>query len=81
MNLHLSPTHEQWLSEQVSRGTFASVDDALAWAIEGVMHLADDDLAWARPYLQKAEASLAHGEGIPGDEFLAHLDHRLDALR
>ena len=80
MNLHLSPTHRKWLSEQVSRGTFASVDDALAWAIEGVMHLADDDLAWAGPYLEKGEASLARGEGIPGDDFLARLDRRLDAL-
>lgn len=81
MNVRLSPTHEQWLSEQIARDIFASADDAVARAIEGVMHLADDDLAWAQPYLEKGEASLARGEGIPGDKFLARLDRRLDALR
>jgi Arc/MetJ-type ribon-helix-helix transcriptional regulator len=81
MNIRLSPQHEKWLSEQVEAGTFASIDAALAWAIEGVIHLADDDLEWARPSLEKGEASLARGEGIPGDEFLARLDRRLEALR
>jgi Arc/MetJ-type ribon-helix-helix transcriptional regulator len=81
MNIRLSPQHEKWLSEQVASGTFASIDAALAWAIEGVMHFADDDLEWARPYLEKGDASLARGEGISGDEFLAQLDRRLDTLR
>jgi Arc/MetJ-type ribon-helix-helix transcriptional regulator len=81
MNIRLSPAHRKWLSAQVSSGAFVSVDDALAWAIEGMMRLADDDLEWTRPYLEKGEASLARGEGIPGDEFLAQLDRRLDALR
>ena len=35
----------------------------------------------ARPYLEKGDASLAPDEGISGDEFLAHLDRRLDTLR
>jgi antitoxin ParD1/3/4 len=81
MNLQLSPAHRKWLTEQVSAGTFASIDDALAWAIEGVIHIADDDLEWARPLIKEAEASFARGEGIPGDDFLAWLDHRLYALR
>jgi Arc/MetJ-type ribon-helix-helix transcriptional regulator len=81
MNVQLSPAHQKWLADQVSAGTFASVDDAVAWAIEGMMRLTDDDLTWARPYLENGEASLARGEGIPGDDFLARLDGRLDALR
>jgi antitoxin ParD1/3/4 len=81
MNIRLSPEHEKWLSEQVAAGAFASIDDALAWVIEGVIHIADDDLEWARPLIAEAEASFARGEGIPGDDFLAWLDHRLDTLR
>jgi hypothetical protein len=46
-----------------------------------MIHLADDDLEWARPYLETGDASPARGEGIPGDEFLARLDRRLDTLR
>ncbi len=45
------------------------------------MHVADDDLDWARPYLEKGDASLARGEGIPADEFFAYLDRRLASLR
>ncbi len=81
MNVHLSPEHRKWLSDQVSAGTFASVDEALAWAIQGMIPVADDAMAWARPYLEKADASLARGEGISGDEFLAGLDRRLESLR
>jgi Arc/MetJ-type ribon-helix-helix transcriptional regulator len=81
VNIRLSPQHEKWLSEQVAAGAFASIDAALAWAIEGMIHLADDDLEWVRPYLEKGDASLARGEGIPGDEFLARLDRSLDTLR
>lgn len=45
------------------------------------MHLADDDLAWAQPYLETGENSLARGEGLPGEEFLSGLDRRLDMRR
>jgi Arc/MetJ-type ribon-helix-helix transcriptional regulator len=81
MNVRFSPAHRKWLSDQVSTGAFASIDEAVAWAIDGMMHVAGDDLEWARPYIEKGDASLAHGEGIPGDEFLARLDRRLDTLR
>ena len=81
MNVRISPAHRKWLSDQVSGGAFASIDEALAWAIEGMMHVADEDLEWARHYLEKGYASLARGKGIPGDKFLARLDRRLDTLR
>jgi len=81
MKVHLSPEHEKWLSEQVATGAFASVDAALAWAIEGMLHFANDDFRWAQPYIEKGVASLARGDGVPGDEFLARLDRRLDTLR
>ena len=49
MNVRLSPSHQKWLTEQVSSGAFPSIDAAQAWAIEGMMPLANDDLEWARP--------------------------------
>jgi hypothetical protein len=33
-----------------------------------------------RPF-EKGDASLARGEGIDGDEFLARLDRKIEALR
>ena len=81
MNVRLSPSHQRWLTEQVSSGAFPSIDAALAWAIEGMMPLVSDDLEWARPFLAIGEASLARGEGIDGDEFLAGLDRTIETLR
>jgi Arc/MetJ-type ribon-helix-helix transcriptional regulator len=81
MKVRLSPEHKTGLSEQVAAGQFASIDAALVWAIEGMMHFADGELEWARPYIEKGDASLARGEGTAGDEFLAGLYHRLEKLR
>lgn len=81
MNIHISAEHRKWLSDQVADGTFASFDDAVAWAIEGAIHFSGDELNWARPFLESADASLARGEGISGDEFLTRLERRLEALR
>lgn len=81
MEVRISAAHQKWLSDQVSAGTFASFDDAIAWAIESVTHFAGDELDWARPFLDRADASLARGEGIPGNEFLTRLERRLEALR
>jgi Arc/MetJ-type ribon-helix-helix transcriptional regulator len=81
MNARLSPSHRKWLAEQVSSGAFPSIDAALAWAIEGMIPLANDGLEWARPFLATSEASLARGEGIDGDVFLARLDRTIESLR
>jgi Arc/MetJ-type ribon-helix-helix transcriptional regulator len=79
MNVRLSPEHEKWLADRVAAGEFPYA--AVAAAIDGLTHLADDDLAWARPYIDKADASLARGDGIPGDRFLAALDRKIQSLR
>jgi len=81
MDVQLSPSHQKWLADQVSSGAFPSIDAALAWAIESMMTLADDDMGWARPLLSVAEASLLQGKGIDGAEFLARLDRKIEALR
>ena len=81
MDVQLSPSHRKWLADQVSSGVFPSIDAALAWAIEGMMALAVDDLEWARPLLAAAETSLLQGKGIDGAEFLARLDRKIQALR
>jgi hypothetical protein len=81
MNVQLSPSHEQWLNQQVASGVFPSIEAAIAWVIEGMKPVADDDLEWARPLLEVGEASLAQGDGIEGDAFLAALARRIEALR
>jgi hypothetical protein len=41
----------------------------------------DDDLAWAKPYVDEARASVARGDVSPGEDFLKRLDAKLEALR
>jgi Arc/MetJ-type ribon-helix-helix transcriptional regulator len=81
MDVRLSPAHQKWLADQVSSGRFSSIDAALAWVVEGMMSVADDELEWARPLLALAEASLVQGNGIDGAEFLGRLDRKIEALR
>ena len=80
MTIHLKADHEQWLSQQVAEGRFASVDEAVAQAIEA-LRLEDDDDEWVRPYLEEAEASIARGEEIPGEEVIARMKARMTTLR
>ena len=80
MTIHLKADHEQWLSQQVEEGRFASVDEAVAQAIEALRLDAEDD-EWVRPYLEEAEVDIARGDVIAGDVVLAELRQRTHALR
>jgi antitoxin ParD1/3/4 len=55
----------EWLEAQVAAGHFASIDEALAVAVADLKALSDD-LAWAKPYVEKARASIARGDVISG---------------
>jgi len=41
----------------------------------------DDDLAWAKPYVDEARAEIARGEGIPLEEHKKRIAVRLAALK
>lgn len=82
MTIHLKADHEQWLTQQVAEGRFASVEEAVAHLIEAYKSGAEvEDDEWVRPLLAEAQASLARGDGIAGDVFLAEMRQRMDALR
>jgi antitoxin ParD1/3/4 len=63
----------EWLEAQVAAGHFASIDEALAIAVADLKALSEDDLAWARPYVEEARASIARGDVISGEEFFRRL--------
>jgi antitoxin ParD1/3/4 len=81
MNVTLPPGQLEWLETQVEAGRFGSVDEALAVAVADLKSMRDDDLEWAKPYVEEARASVARGDVSSGDDFLARLDARLEALR
>jgi antitoxin ParD1/3/4 len=81
MNVSLPREQLEWLEAEVAAGNFSSVEEALATAVADLKILHDDDLAWAKPYVDEARASAARGETISGDDFLKGLDARVKALR
>jgi Arc/MetJ-type ribon-helix-helix transcriptional regulator len=81
MNVKLPPDQLKWIEGQVADGRFESVDEALAIAVADLMAMRADDLAWAKPYVDQAWASVARGDVMSGDEYLRRLDEKLAPLR
>jgi antitoxin ParD1/3/4 len=81
MNVKLPPEQEKWLEAEVAAGSFSSVDEALAVAVADLMAIHKDDLAWAKPYVEQARASVARGDILSGEEYFKRLNAKLQALR
>lgn len=81
MNVKLPADQLRWLERKVDAGQFASVDEAVATAVGDFMALHDDDLAWAKPYVDQARASMARGDVLSGEDYFKRLDAKRAALR
>ena len=81
MNVKLPAEQQKWLEAEVAAGRFTSIDEALAVAVAELMAIQSDDLAWAKPYVDQARASLARGHVLSGEEFFKHLEAKLETLR
>lgn len=81
MNITLPPEQAKWLEAEVAAGRFNSIDDAVAAAVAELMSIQNDDLAWAKLYVEQARASIARGNVISGEEFFRRLEGKLSSLR
>jgi len=81
MNVSLPREQLEWLEAEVAAGHFSSIDEALAVAVADLKALSEDDLAWAKPYVDEARDQVARGETLSGEEFLKWLDSRIEKLR
>lgn len=81
MSIILPRDQQKWLEDQVSAGHFSSVEEAVAIAISDLRSAGADDLSWAKPYVDAARESLAAGDMIEGDDFIAELDRIIVALK
>ncbi|MGP0058244.1 MAG: hypothetical protein ACLPID_03000 [Beijerinckiaceae bacterium] len=85
MTITLNPDQEAWLEARVARGDFSSVEEAARHLIDEriaeLAHDEDDDMAWAKPYVDEALAEVARGEEITLEEHKASNAARLAALR
>ena len=68
MMITLNPEQEAQLKIRVASGDFASVEEAARQLIdEALVERAleeNDDMAWAKPYVDEALAEVARGEEI-----------------
>ena len=79
MNLQLTKEQEDWLRGQVAAGRFASLEEAIAEAVDNLK--SDDDLSWAKPLVDEGLSELDRGEAIPAEEVFARVETRLRATR
>ena len=81
----LTPEQEAWIKAHVATGDFASIEDAARQLIDdriAELEVAeDDDMAWAKPYVDEARADIARGDVITIEEHRARNAARLAALR
>jgi antitoxin ParD1/3/4 len=81
MNIVLPPAQQQWLEQQVAKGEFTSIEDAVRQMIAERMAIETDDLAWAKPYVDEARAAVARGEVFTLEKHEARMDEQLKALK
>ena len=83
MTIHLKPDLEAILKAQVEIGNYASIEEALEAAVRSLIRAnidPNDDLSWAKPYLDEADAEIAAGRTLSHDEVWADLEQRLGKL-
>jgi antitoxin ParD1/3/4 len=85
ISFSLTPEQQAWLDAHVARGDFKSVEEAAQRMIEEriaeLEATENDGLAWAKPYVDEAIASVEKGEGLTLEEHRARNTARLDALK
>lgn len=82
MQIALTPEQHAWLAALVERGEFPSIDEAARQLIDERIAEriaeANDDLAWAKPYVDEALAAVARGEVTSLEEHKARNVARLE---
>lgn len=82
MNIRLKPDTEEWLKAQVAEGRFESVEEAVeALVADDRAQASDEDLSWAKPYIEEGLAALAKGDVIPAEQVHAELRAKFASRR
>jgi Arc/MetJ-type ribon-helix-helix transcriptional regulator len=81
----LSPEQMEWLKGRVESGDFSSIEEAIRSAIAVAQHFdaePDEDLSWAKPYIDEALADMERGEkGIPAEQVFAELREQVKTFK
>lgn len=78
MEISLTPAQRAWLEAKVADGEFASLQEAASAAITESMAIEIDDLAWAKPYVDRAREDVLNGDVLTLEEHRLRMAARLD---
>ena len=84
MTIALSKAQQEWLNAAVGDGGFASLDEAVAVAVQRMMlddGLDDAELDWARPLVAEGIAQLEQGLSFAHDDGFDQLDSLIRAQK
>ena len=84
MAISLTPEQQVWIEAHVKRGEFASVEEAARQLIDeriAERTIEEDDLAWAKPYVDEARAAVARGDVIGREEHRTRNAARIASFR
>ncbi len=85
MAITLTSEQEAWLNAHVASGDFASVEEAARQLIdERIAEHAfeeNDDMAWAKPYVEEGLSALERGNVITVEEHKARNAARLASMK
>jgi antitoxin ParD1/3/4 len=76
MQIQVTREDEDWLRLQVAASRYASLEEAVAEAIDALKS-EDEDLAWAEPLIAEGRAELDRGEALPASEVFARIEAQL----
>ena len=79
--INLTAAQEAWLEAQIAAGYLPSVEDAVRSAVGDMMAMSDDDLEWAKPFIDQARASVARGDVSTGEAVLSELRSRISSFK
>jgi len=84
MTITLNPEQEARIKAFIARGDFTSLEEAASRLIDEALAgraLEHDEMAWAKPFIDKALAEVARGEGMSLEEHKARNAARLAAFK
>ena len=81
ITLNFSIEQEEALRAQVVAGRFASIEEAILFAVDFFAPPDMSDLSWAKPYIDVARVQIERGETLTLEEFNAHVDEKLKTVR
>ena len=73
MTVKLNEQLRARLQRLVDAGQLSSIDEGVNLAVADLVRLAEDDMEWARPYIEAGRRDVAAGRVVDGEDVIAWL--------